>query len=391
MRHFRAAGLEEEWFSRELRRRGVPYVATAARRLGLGALASRLFSRLGVLSGGDLDDARTPPRYVRAIAAADGVDLEGHRWGLSAKGHYASQKALFFLYRGHETQPDVVVKVSQDPSRSHLLENAYLGLRRLEATEFGAAGRLPRPRFQGIIRGLALTGEEAVEGTAFVRRSPGGPACPYADDAVAALIELGRNSVGRCPSAQVAEVLAEFLEQFLALYRPSSDAGQHLQGQIEALSAAGLDIPLVFMHGDPGLQNLVIRSDGRLSLLDWENAEPAGMPLWDLFHFLRAYVVWAGRQRGLASRSWAIKEHYLEGSGLTDLLIASVERYRHELDLDSALVAPLFWTHLLVQALREAPRLDASGLHQGHQLKVLELIVAQRHSGVLGRILQQRS
>lgn len=390
-RHFRAAGLEEDWLSRELRRRGIPFVSAATRRLGLGPLSSRLFTRRGLISGGDLPDVHTPPRYLRAAAAAHGVKLEDHRWGLSAKGQYASQKALFFLYPGADVRPSLVVKISQDPSRSHLLENAYAGMRLLEATEFGAAGRLPRARFAGSTRGLQLVGEEAVAGTAFVRRSKGGSECPYAADAVAALIELGRIGAGQCPTAKVAQTLAGFLDQFLRLYRPSADTSGHLQQQIEALSAAELPIPLVFMHGDPGLQNLVIRPDDRLALLDWENAEQAGMPLWDLFHFLRTYVVWAGRRGMLTSRSAAITEHYLEGASLTDFLVGSVERYRRALQLDGSLIGPLFWTHLLVQALREAPRLDPSELQQGHQLKLLELLVAGRHSAVLRRILHVES
>lgn len=388
LQHFRAAGLEEDSVGRELRRRGIPYLPAAARKFGLASTLSLPLTRLGHLSGPDLASSHAPPRYLSAIAAAEGIDLSEHRWGFSAKGQYSSQKALFFLYRHADLQPEVIVKISQDPSRSHLLENAYRGQRRLQTTEFGRAGRSPRPVFTGTARGMRLVGEEVVAGKAFISRSQGGPACPYAADAVAAIIELGRNTSGRCSAAQVAVVLAPLVTQFFELYRPSAATCEHLQQQIEVLSLAALDVPLVFMHGDPGLQNVVVRANDRLAFLDWENAEPAGMPLWDLFHFLRAYVVWAGRRRALTSRLGATAKHYLEGAELTDFLVGSVERYRRAFELQSSLIAPLFWMHLLVQALREAPRLDPSKVQLGHQLKLLEVLVAGRHSAVLQRILQ---
>jgi len=186
----------------------------------------------------------------------------------------------------------------------------------------------------------------------------------------------------------MAAILTECLDQFLAHHVPSSEKSRHLRARPEALSRGGMSVPLVFIHGNPGLQNPVIRPDNRLALLDWENAEPAGVPLWDVVEFLRTFTVWAGRRRTLSSRLAAMREHYLEGGSLTDFIIGSVERYRRAVAIENSLVAPLFWTHLLVQAMRETPRFEPSKLQQGHQFKLLELFVAQRHSAVLGRILQ---
>ncbi|MCA9566013.1 MAG: phosphotransferase, partial [Myxococcales bacterium] len=39
-------------------------------------------------------------------------------------------------------------------------------------------------------------------------------------------------------------------------------------------------------HGDLSSWNLLGQPDGRLTVLDWETANPSGVPLLDVFHFL---------------------------------------------------------------------------------------------------------
>lgn len=63
-----------------------------------------------------------------------------------------------------------------------------------------------------------------------------------------------------------------------------------------------VDLPLVFEHGDVCHPNLLLREDGRLGVLDWERAQPAGLPAHDLFFFL-AYA--AERNAFFGPRPWA--------------------------------------------------------------------------------------
>jgi Ser/Thr protein kinase RdoA (MazF antagonist) len=95
----------------------------------------------------------------------------------------------------------------------------------------------------------------------------------------------------------------------------------------EELLGAGL--PLVFEHGDLCHPNLLIRADGSVGVLDWERAEPAGLPAFDLFVFL-AYASDAGRQGVLdpffGRRPWAWE---------------LAEGYAERLDIDPGLLRPL--------------------------------------------------
>jgi len=51
----------------------------------------------------------------------------------------------------------------------------------------------------------------------------------------------------------------------------------HIRGEDE--------IPLVFIHGDFAPWNIKQVSANELAIIDWEDAEPEGLPLWDLCHF----------------------------------------------------------------------------------------------------------
>jgi aminoglycoside phosphotransferase (APT) family kinase protein len=94
--------------------------------------------------------------------------------------------------------------------------------------------------------------------------------------------------------------------------------------QSQQLADAGL--PLVFEHGDLCHPNLLVRDDGSVGVLDWERAQPAGLPAFDLFFFL-AYAADAGRHRvdeaffGRRPWAWEIAERYAERLGIDRALL----------------------------------------------------------------------
>lgn len=117
--------------------------------------------------------------------------------------------------------------------------------------------------------------------------------------------------------AEAAPSLSGMVRRTLELSRPLQDA----------------ELPLVFEHGDFCHPNLLLGEGGRLGVLDWERAEPAGLPGHDLFFFL-AYAADAGRDRPervrrafFGRRAWAWR---------------MAEGYAARLGLDSGLLRPLF-------------------------------------------------
>jgi aminoglycoside phosphotransferase (APT) family kinase protein len=65
---------------------------------------------------------------------------------------------------------------------------------------------------------------------------------------------------------------------------PSGELARRTLDAAQPLRDSG--IPLVFEHGDLGHPNLLLEAGVRLGVLDWERAQPHGLPLADLVFFL---------------------------------------------------------------------------------------------------------
>src|SRR5262245_6278654 len=78
-------------------------------------MLGRFARRYGVLIGrSELGSNDQPPAYLRQIASAAGIAIDGHRWGLSARGEYRSRKVLFFLFDRSADTPEYIVKMTRD-------------------------------------------------------------------------------------------------------------------------------------------------------------------------------------------------------------------------------------------------------------------------------------
>jgi aminoglycoside phosphotransferase (APT) family kinase protein len=92
------------------------------------------------------------------------------------------------------------------------------------------------------------------------------------------------------------------------------------------------DLPLVLEHGDLGHPNLLRRPDGRLGVLDWERADPSGLPGHDLV-FLLAYAAACGRSGpaavpgaffGRDAWAWPVAERYAGALGIDAALLPAL-------------------------------------------------------------------
>jgi aminoglycoside phosphotransferase (APT) family kinase protein len=155
---------------------------------------------------------------------------------------------------------------------------------------------------------------------------------------------------------------------------------------VAAIAAGEAGIRLVFQHGDPGPWNLLITPEGQPAFLDWEAADPEGMPLWDLFHFLRSFGFSISKQAGRHDYIGSFADQVLAASELNRLLANTATRYCSETSLDCRLVEPLFylcWTH---RAVKEASRLPRDKLQSGRYFNLLRLAVEQRDAPGLRRL-----
>jgi SAM-dependent methyltransferase len=344
---------------------------------------TRIVRRRGVLIGRPSERLHAgPPEYIRAIAAGAGVDLENRRWGLAAPGDYPSQKVLLFLFPSAGETPESVVKITRDPELSFRLENEGRALTILREHGLGTDETLPRPLFSGSHRGLAVLGESAIEGAPFRDRTQATADCPYARAAVEWLLELGKAtaSPARAGTPSALSGLDALCERFMRTYRLEPKEEDFLAAHAAALVRSGDGFPLVFQHGDPGPWNVLVTPDGRPAFLDWEAAEPRGMPLWDLFHFLRSYGLLVSRAAGTREALQSFAEQFLESSAVNRLLVDTTSRFCAQTGLAAGLVEPLFYTCWMHRGLKEAATLPPHRLEGGRYVSILRLAIERRDS-----------
>jgi hypothetical protein len=335
--------------------------------------------------------AGTVPRYVRMLAATAGEPLDGFRVALSAPSDYPSRKAVMALFAPGATAPRYIVKLTRDAAFNDRLENETRALRALAAAGIGDAETVPRAVFAGRHAGLALLGQTAIAGVPFRQRTTFAADCPAARAGSEWLMELGERTAdpAAADGALVAQALRTLLERYAALYEPTAAEHEALAGYVDAVAASAAPFPLVFQHGDPGTWNLLIRADGRPAFLDWEAADPRGMPLWDLLYFARSVGVGAGRAAGARRAIDAFAAQFLADGPLARMLGDDVARHCARIRLDPALVAPLFFTCWVHRAVKEAARLAPGRLADGRYVALLRLCLERPDAPGLVRILRR--
>jgi hypothetical protein len=381
------AYLERSFLTRRLLR--IHLVRRPGRVLGRHVLTNRVFGRCGALaSRPEIDLAAGPPDYLRSVAARAGVRIERGRWGFAAPGDYRTQKLLFFIFAGAKETPDSVVKMTRDPKLNPRLETEWHALTLLQERGIGDEGTVPRPLFAGRHADLAIVGETAVDGVPFRRQTRATADCPYARAVVDWLLELGTLTAHTQPTGSpgIAAWLEALLARFTELYRVDPVHGDFLADQVAAIARSEAGLPLVFQHGDPGPWNLLVTREGRPAFLDWEAADPEGLPLWDIFHFLRSFGLAISRRTGRSDPIRSFTEQVLADSDLSRLIAQATTRFCAATALRPELVEPLFYLCWMHRALKEVPRLHPARLDTGRYVNVLRRAIDQRHAPGLRRL-----
>ncbi len=316
-----------------------------------------------------------PPNYLRAMASGAGLDLETRRWAFAARGEYNTQKPVFLLYEPGGDAAVAIVKATRDVRFGVRLEAERDALRSLESYRWRTA-RVPRVLFDGHHGSFAFLAETVLDGRPFERVANPGRPDPWLDAAIDFFVELAQSTARPALGRDHAEALRPLVERFLELWVLPDHEAATLRGDLETLAAAGA-LPAVFVHGDPGTWNLLAQADGRIGVLDWEAAEEAGPPMWDLVRLVHSY---AALDRGSARFGGAYQRaaaHLVDGSPLTPTLAGAFRRYRDALELPTMPVPALVRLAWLCRALKEANRLGPADLDRGHHARLLRRLLSR--------------
>jgi SAM-dependent methyltransferase len=358
-----------------------PVARWLARR---GLLHHVLTSRALILSRAA--HAAHPFEQLVQLAQRHGLDLSGHRSALLARGSYDSNKvAVYFLDRSSR-RPDVIMKMTRTPAFNHRLDIEYEALHRFRRLTTVPRGTYPGVFFLDALSGLAVLAQELVAGAPFRARTTARPDCRVAQDAIDWITNVGRESVTSVPSTDLAARFRLLLDQVAALYTLRPAERGFLEAQVSAADQFVGRVPMVFRHGDAGTWNVIVTDANKAAFLDWEVAEAAGPPLWDLFDFLRSFAVWIGRVHGQRDPRAVYETAFLGDGPLATLQASAVRRYCDHVGLSPRLIEPLFYTCWMQRAVREAAW-TTRRLEDGTYINLLRLCMSQRGSKGLSCLL----
>jgi len=296
---------------------------------------------------------------------------------------------LLYLFGPGEIGPGIVVKLVRDRRFNARLDGAWAGLSALRnlPADLGEIG--PRPVFFGVHAGLAHLAESVVAGDALRARLSGAADDPLIGATADRLvrIEIATADVAAAGPAEVAAGVRTMIERFEAVYGATAVETEALYAAAGRIAASTRPFPLVLQHGDAGTWNVLIRPSGAPAFIDWEASVPAGMPLWDLFYFLRSAAVGVARRAGVRDALTAVEQQLLTETPVSLLLAESTRRVVDGTGLDPDLVEPLFQLCWMHRALKESSTLRPDGLDKGHYRRLLGLMIEQRDSPGLRRLV----
>jgi hypothetical protein len=242
--------------------------------------ASALLRQAGTLH------LRRGPRFpVCAVTIKSGGPLPEDGWPLLlCGGPRSTSKVVALYFSPGDSRPRLAVKMSRTPESAATLATEARVLADLDGRS-GLPPGIPRPVFVRSVPGSLRVGETPVVGSPFHRRIDRRSYRELALRGTAWLADLAGRSAAEPPERWwgrlVEPVLADFARNFGV-----SDVvdGEGLRRTRQALERIG-PLPLVCEHRDFGPWNLVLPADGGLGVLDWEGAEPRGLPGLDLLYF----------------------------------------------------------------------------------------------------------
>jgi glycosyltransferase involved in cell wall biosynthesis len=217
-------------------------------------------------------------------------------------GHRSINKVVGFPFAPGEAKPSAAVKFARVPEAEPGLEREARVLRRLGDERPDLAG-VPHLRSKGRRASRLAVVEDVVEGRSLLELLRPHNFEEMTMRVTRLLIDLARTEVQGAEWRRrlVEEPLAEFESQFGPVL------GEPVLAQVrEALTGLG-ELPPAPEHRDCSPWNIVIAPSGEPVLLDWESAEPDGLPALDLFYFLAncAFVLDKAFEGGSVRESYA--------------------------------------------------------------------------------------
>jgi len=249
----------------------------------------------GQLARSILEHARQHGAPLEDVA---GVIVAGIDAGASAK------TTLIFLDRSR--RPALVAKVARDRTAEAGLVDEFEALRQMRGDAVSAAAlQIPRPL--GLVRidgrlALIMTG---LDGEPMMSRYYANGHTDSAEDvgrdfgmAFTWLSDLQSQTSSRRIS--LADAAARWAERILDRYFEeigcsAEEEALFAEASARAQAFGHVEVPVCASHGDYWMGNLLVGGNRIAGVIDWERAEPRGLPFTDIYKFPTSYGFYLDR------------------------------------------------------------------------------------------------
>lgn len=290
---------------------------------------------------------------ILRFLAANRERLELERYGVPEQLSYvmmtprfrASSHVVFLLLPQGEIEPALVAKIPRLAGASASVAREVANLQAIQVSRPGGFNSIPK-----VITFEAYDDRHILVETALVGRPMDPPAVRRDRESCCQamldwLVEVQQAS--RCDAEGDPDWFGRLVERPLRTFAERLPLSAEEEGLLERTEElAGLlrtetmpSLPLVFEHGDLSHPNVMWLKAGGPGVVDWELADPRGLPAGDLFFFL-TYVAFARHQaRSTGHYLPAFQEAFFGPAAWTR---PYVKAYAERLQLPPALLTPLF-------------------------------------------------
>jgi len=282
----------------------------------------------------------------------------------------SSSHVVFMILVDEQRDPVLAVKVPRIPGDNDSLYREAANLRLVQSARPGGFDTIPRLIGCESYLGNRFLIETAMVGGPFHSRGNSRNMDSHIEMLTTWLIELHTATKEISGSAEgwYERLVESPLQQFIKSMPPSKEEGGLVA---QTLGVADLlrdqEMPLVFEQRDLSLPNILVSQDGGVGVLDWELAEPRGLPAVDLFFFLTLVAFARRRARSQAEYLAAFREAFFGPSAWAR---PHVVRYARSLQLPLDLCTPLFvlcWSRYVVDLVVRLHGFDSPGRLVGEE------------------------
>jgi hypothetical protein len=251
-------------------------------------------------------DGPEPGEEIEALLdELPGDDTPSHRsWLLLTGGSRSINKVVGLPFEAGRQAPRLVVKFARVPEAEKGLEREAEVLRRIEAERPAVPG-VPRVLAAGRRVGRLALAETAIHGAPLLPALTPETFPGLAASVTEWLVGLVDTGPSQPRSNWWPRLVEAPLEEFERRFAPVTDTAAVEQAR-ELLGGVP-DLPLACEHRDCSPWNVVLTAKEEPALLDWESAEPRGLPGLDLVYFLAnaAFVIEGALESGRTREAYA--------------------------------------------------------------------------------------